>query len=173
MCTKPFVKFVFTGYNYNLNRCLEVTSAEVYYIALTLCDYTSAKPLLRIIINEYIRLNSHVPMLLYEVVKSTPGLVGLWAERLLQSGGKVEKEKEKEGEEGHIARQIIDDCFASFACPLPWIRVVTDKDDIYTNWKLIIQYFICFELDEHMCLTDVTGSYPLLTAQVASLLVIK
>ena len=140
MCTKPFVKFVFTGFNHNLNYYLEPSSASIYYITLTLCDYTAAKPLLRMIVNEYIRINRRVPMVLYEVVKSTPGLIGLWAERLLKSGG----------EAGHIDGQIIDDSFANFAFPLPWIRVVTDKEDIYTNWQLIIQYFICFELDEHM-----------------------
>ena len=80
LCTKPFVKFVFTGFNHNMNHYLEPSSAEIYYITLTLCDFTSAKPLLRFIINEYIRMNRRVPMVLYEVVKSTPGLIGLWAE---------------------------------------------------------------------------------------------
>lgn len=65
---------------------MEASNAPVMTFALSLCDFSSAKPLLQLIKKQYDEnFDNHgikFPLLLYEVVKSTPGLVSLWAERL-------------------------------------------------------------------------------------------
>ena len=128
MQTRPFVRFVCTGFNRSLDRLLDASSAPVYSITLTLCDFSSAKPLLRAIVNEYDRLNLSVPVLLYEVVKSTPGLVGLWAERLFF--------------------HATDNSLNTFADALSWAHTIRDDKNLTENWNLLMRFLVCSEADE-------------------------
>ena len=57
-------------------------SVAVVEHVLPLCDFTSSRPYLRNIYNEYKRKGIEFPLFLFECIKSTPGLVGLWAHRI-------------------------------------------------------------------------------------------
>ena len=78
----PIVRFVFTGFNQTFTSLLEESGTRIMFKSLSLCDFSSAKPLLKLIVSQYQGVK--VPMLLFETVKSTPGLVGLWAERVFK-----------------------------------------------------------------------------------------
>jgi len=127
---KPFVQFVFTGFNRGITNLMEASSAPVQVLSLSLCDFSSARPLLDVIKHEYDKnFNNKIafPTLLYEVVKSTPGLVGLWAERLF-----------------HL--RCRDSSLYEFAELLPWTKEIKSEENLETNWNLLVRFFICIEM---------------------------
>ena len=129
------VQFVFTGFNTEMNACMEESGVQVIFKTLSLCDFSSAKPLLKLIIDAYPE-GVKIPMLLFETVKSTPGLVGLWAERVLH-------------------HKCLDLTLSNFVYSLTWIdRVTKIKPDYGTevppvayNWYLIVEYLQGLEAD--------------------------
>ena len=122
----PLIQFVFTGFNKEMVR---ESGAQFKCMSLTLCDFSSSKPLLREIVRVYRERKVTVPMLLYETVKSTPGLVGLWAERV-------------------FTENAFDFSLAVFKDNLQWIKNVCDLEipankttsPAQENWSLIVEY---------------------------------
>lgn len=131
---KRFVRFVFTGFNRGITKLMEASSAQVMTFALSLCDFSSAKPLLKKIKEKYDEDSNHheikFPSLLYEVVKSTPGLVGLWAERLFD-GAKCR-----------------DSSLYTFAEHMTWANEITNRDNLQNNWDLLVKFLICLEMKD-------------------------
>ena len=77
-------------------------------------------------------------MFLYEVVKSTPGLVGFWAERLF-------REKNKDSS---------IDGFAS----INWVsRITTSADNLQYNWQLVVRFFVFLEMNKKFDDTQKVG----------------
>ena len=128
---KPFVRFVFTSFNRGITKLMEAYSAPVMTFALSLCDFSSARPLLQQIKNQYDKKdsieNTKFPTLLYEVVKSTPGLVGLWAERLFH---------------GTKCRDL---SLYAFAEHMTWANEITNMANLQNNWDLLVRFLICLE----------------------------
>ena len=126
--SSPSVQFVFTGFNTEMNGLMEVSDVHVIFKTLSLCDFSSAKPLLKLIVDAYPKVLK-IPMLLFETVKSTPGLVGLWAERV-------------------FSLNCFDTSLIQFARSLPWISRVTKLTPDYGevvppvahNWSLVVEY---------------------------------
>lgn len=67
------------------------------------------------------------PLFLYEVVKSTPGLVGFWAERLFSDKFK-------------------DSSLDEFA-NINWVSRITNADNLPYNWELVVRFFVCLEMN--------------------------
>lgn len=129
---ETFVRFVFTSFNRGITKLMEASNAPVMTFALSLCDFSSARPLLQQIKYQYDKKdsieNTKFPTLLYEVVKSTPGLVGLWAERLF-----------------HGATKCRDLSLYAFAEHMPWANEITNRDNLQNNWDLLVRFLICIE----------------------------
>lgn len=78
---------------------------------------------------EHTAKKTSLPMLLYETVKSTPGLVGLWAERVFKL-------------------RAHDILLSTFTETLPWIKSVCSNSKSFEsatspvedNWSLIVKY---------------------------------
>jgi len=129
----PFVRFVFTGFNRGITNLMEASCTPVSTFALSLCDFSSSKPLLQLIKKQYDEnFNDHktkFPSLLYEVVKSTPGLVGLWAERLFHT-------------------KCRDSSLYAFAEHMTWSNKITNMDNLQNNWDLLVRFLICLEMKD-------------------------
>jgi hypothetical protein len=138
---KPFVRFVFTGFNRGIIKLMHASYAPVRIFALSLCDFSSVKPLLQQIKKQYDKdFNNHgikFPSLLYEVVKSTPGLVGLWAERLFHG------------------TKCRDSSLYAFAEHMTWVKEITNMDNLQNNWDLLVKFLTCLEMKD----VDGTESY--------------
>ena len=132
----PVVQFVFTGFNKEMTTLIEASGAKVLCKTLTLCDFSSAKPLLKRIVDAY-DSTEKVPLLLFETIKSTPGLVGLWAERV-------------------FSLHCRDSSIVSFKESLPWIQHVCAEtkysgattSPLEDNWSLIVDYLKISENQE-------------------------
>jgi hypothetical protein len=74
-----FLQFLFTGFSKEMSKLLH-HSSEVKSNTLSMCDFSYSKPLLSKIIGACQAKKLIVPANLFECVKCTPGLVGLWAE---------------------------------------------------------------------------------------------
>ena len=141
----PLVQFVFTGFNKEMSSCwVGESGANLQCKSLSLCDFSSAKCLLKEIVKEYAEKKSALPMLLYETVKSTPGLVGLWAERVFKL-------------------HALDSSLSTFTETLPWIKSVCNLKSCFgkttsaveENWSLIVKYLRLSELaDEGLGLEE-------------------
>ena len=124
----PVVQFVFTGFNKEMTSLIEASGAVVVWKTLSLCDFSSARPLLKQIVDAY-ESKEKVPLLLFETIKSTPGLVGFWAERVFKL-------------------HCCDSSIASFKESLPWIQHVCSETKcpgatippLEYNWSLIVEY---------------------------------
>jgi hypothetical protein len=125
----PFVQFVFTGFNRKMSNLMGASSPNVETKTLNLCDFSSSKPLLRLIINIYKEKKIDIPMLLFETIKSTPGLIGLWAERIF-----------------HL--QSFDMFFGIFRDTMEWSKFICGEAMIKENWNLCIEYLLLFEKEE-------------------------
>ena len=131
--SEPLVQFVFTGFNKEMSGLMEESGTNIDVKVLSLCDFSSAKPLLVDIVQEYGKRNIQeygkrkVPMLLFETVKSTPGLVGLWAERVFRL---------------HFYDYSLED----FVDDLPWIKQIR-YTSVEENWSLIVDYLKLLETD--------------------------
>lgn len=125
----PLIQFVFTGFNKEMSSSVRESGAQFKCLSLTLCDFSSSKPLMREIVRVYRERKVAVPMLLYETVKSTPGLVGLWAERV-------------------FTENAFDFSLAIFKDNLQWIKnvcnltipVTKSTSPAEENWSLIVEY---------------------------------
>lgn len=125
----PLVQFVLTGFNTEMSSSVRESGAKFKCLSLTLCDFSSSKPLLREIVRAYRERKVAVPMLLYETVKSTPGLVGLWAERV-------------------FTENAFDFSLAIFKDNLQWIKNISSltipvnksTSPAEENWSLIVEY---------------------------------
>jgi len=132
--SEPFVRFVFTGFNRGMNNLMQISGAALKVLSLSLCEFSSARPLLHKIKEEYEKeeyLNikkTPFPLFLYEVVKSTPGLVGFWAERLLRE-------------------KIKDSTIDGFAS-INWVSRITSADNLQYNWELVVRFFVCLEMNK-------------------------
>jgi hypothetical protein len=132
--SEPFVRFVFTGFNRGMNNLMQISGAALKVLSLSLCEFSSARPLLHKIKEEYEKeeyLNikkTPFPLFLYEVVKSTPGLVGFWAERLFRE-------------------KIKDSSIDGFAS-INWVSRITSADNLQYNWELVVRFFVCLEMNK-------------------------
>lgn len=108
----PITQFEMTGFNNEMTGLREESSPNVIFFSLSLCEFSSTRPLLKCIVDRYTR-KKDVPMLLFETVKSTPGLVGLWAERVFRLN-------------------FLDRSLADFVNGLQWIHHVIE-DSVSNN----------------------------------------
>eukprot|EP01038_Epipyxis_sp_PR26KG_P009566 gene9566-12884_t len=124
--SKPFFQFVFTGFNRGMTDILQ-SSAVVETYTIKLCSFTSSKLLLKHIYNCYNekKINS-MPVGLFEVIKSVPGLVGEWAHR-------VKKENK------------FDDSITSFHKGIIWLERIIDSKNRRNNWILLLKYLLFLE----------------------------
>ena len=133
----PVVQFVFTGFNMEMTTLIEASGAQVLCRTLTLCDFSSAKPLLKLIVDAYDSSKEKVPLLLFETIKSTPGLVGLWAEKV-------------------FSLHCRDSSIVSFKESLSWIQHVCAEtkysgattSPLEDNWSLIVDHLKISEKQE-------------------------
>ena len=51
--SEPFVRFVFTGFNRGMNNLMQISGAAVKVLSLSLCEFSSARPLLHKIKEQY------------------------------------------------------------------------------------------------------------------------
>ena len=122
-----FRQFVFTGFNSSMEKILASSAAPVENFSLGVCEFATVRPQLNVIIQEYRNAKVDVPLMLLQAVKSTPGLVGLWAERVFESDSS-------------------DVSIDKFAKKVPWVTTLT-KDDVTTqrNWNLAMGYWTLLE----------------------------
>lgn len=123
----PFIQYIFTGFTWDLTSLLSVSAVPIRSYSLSLCDYSSAKPLLKEIVGAYKNYHLSVPMDIFEVVKSTPGLVGYWAERVFKDSA-------------------FDSGFALFADQMNYAKSINNRDTVFNNWILVKQYMMWSEL---------------------------
>jgi hypothetical protein len=72
------VQFVLAGFNNEMATLIEAFGADdVICKDLLLCGFSSAKPLLKLIVDANRESNLKAPLLLFETIKSPSGLVGL------------------------------------------------------------------------------------------------
>jgi hypothetical protein len=154
----PFLQIVMTGFHLNMNTLLKSSSTLQCY-TLDLCDISSSRPLLKKILETYKEHSSrfedpiHFPLFLFEVVKSTPGLIGFWAENLQRN---------------FFCRTIYD-----FAQQMVWVNNIIRLDHggpLKSNWLLIYRYLIRFveesseglaELEEEIVAAEIGKRSPL------------
>ena len=75
-----------TGFHLDMKHLL-ASSSNITRYTLELCDFSTSRPLIRKILGEYNNSTKSgnfipFPLSLFEIVKSTPGLIGYWAELL-------------------------------------------------------------------------------------------
>ena len=114
-----FVQFLFTGFNKDMPKLLH-HSSEVKSYTLSMCDFSNSKPLLSKIVGSYKDEKLIIPANVFECVKCTPGLVGLWAEL--------------------VKKKIFPNDLSSFRKEVVWLQAVSSKPLIEDSWKLIIEY---------------------------------
>jgi hypothetical protein len=129
--THPFTQFVMTGFHLDMETLLE-SSSNIAHYTLELCDFSTSRPLLYRILEEYKNSTQSenmipFPLSLFEVVKSTPGLIGYWAEL---------------SQRQIYCRNILD-----FAQHLVWFShfIQYDKETggaLKVNWLLIFRYLV-------------------------------
>lgn len=132
MTAKPFLQYVLTGFNTNLSTLLGYSAAKVDCYVLKMCSYAQSRPLLRLIANEYAKQNPpvDVPASLFEAIKCTPGLVGLWAECVVR--------------EKRCDRSLVE--FQTKAAP-NWLKTIVNSNNITRNWHIILEYLLHLERD--------------------------
>eukprot|EP01035_Chromulina_nebulosa_P030030 gene30030-39878_t len=114
-----FLQFLFTGFNKDMSKLFH-HSSEVKSYTLSMCDFSNSKPLLSKIIGAYQAEKLIVPANVFECVKCTPGLVGLWAEL--------------------AKKNIFPNDLSSFRKEVVWLQAVSSKPLIEDSWKLLIEY---------------------------------
>mmetsp|Transcript_16375 Transcript_16375/g.17111 ORF Transcript_16375/g.17111 Transcript_16375/m.17111 type:complete len:489 (-) Transcript_16375:120-1586(-) len=119
-----------TGFHLDMENLLE-SSSNIARYTLELCDFSTSRPLLRKILEEYNNSAKSgnlipFPLSLFEVVKSTPGLIGYWAELL---------------ERKVYCRDIYD-----FSRQMIWLKNLTKTGEnggtLKANWLLIFHYLV-------------------------------
>jgi hypothetical protein len=125
-CPRPFRQFVFIGFNEEMTSLL-VTGASVDSFTLKHCSFKESKPLLRLIYSHYEKINwkEHFPVLIYESVKSVPGLIGQWAE--------------------FVCDQVYVSSLETFAGKVPWLKHLVEQSRIQANYLLMLKYFVYYE----------------------------
>lgn len=86
------------------------SSCPIKSFTLELCDFSSSRPLLRAIRDKYQEHNVKLPLTLFEAVKSTPGVVGMWAQDLF---------------DGHFPNSLVDFGLGSQSV---WLKRVVSRD---------------------------------------------
>ena len=130
-----------TGFHLDMETLLE-SSSNIACYTLELCDFSTSRPLLYRILEEYKNSTQSgkmipFPLSLFEVVKSTPGLIGFWAEL--------------------VHRQIYCRDISDFSRQMPWLQNVTKDDErLKTNWLLIFRYLV-FLIQENIWGLTVIG----------------
>ena len=133
----PFRQFLFTGFNQGMVKLLSHSSA-IEPFTLKMCDYTSSRPLLEKIVKSY--AERAVPAIFFECVKCTPGLIGQWAEFIVN---------------GNRYPSSINE----FRASVPWLYDISSGISLQNNWKLLVEYLIACEKDPE----DYTGAFGRIT----------
>eukprot|EP01036_Dinobryon_divergens_P028460 gene28460-37406_t len=121
----PFRQFLFTGFNRDMGRLLS-HSSHVRTFTLTMCDYTSSRPLLEKIVESYVNAEQGVPAIIFECIKCTPGLVGQWAELIVK--------------ERFLPLSIV-----GFRERVNWLINISSEEPLKENWKLLVEYLTACE----------------------------
>jgi len=101
-------------------------SSHVRTFTLTMCDYTSSRPLLEKIVESYANAEQEVPAIIFECVKCTPGLVGQWAELI-------------------VKERFLPLSIDGFRERVNWLRSISSGEDLKENWKLLVAYLTACE----------------------------
>eukprot|EP00602_Paraphysomonas_sp_CaronLab_P012266 CAMPEP_0185042050 /NCGR_PEP_ID=MMETSP1103-20130426/42097_1 /TAXON_ID=36769 /ORGANISM="Paraphysomonas bandaiensis, Strain Caron Lab Isolate" /LENGTH=731 /DNA_ID=CAMNT_0027582045 /DNA_START=334 /DNA_END=2526 /DNA_ORIENTATION=+ len=130
MTAKPFLQYVLTGFNTNVTTLLGYSAAKVDCYVLKMCSFSQSRPLLMRIVDHYRAQNPpvDVPASLFEAIKCTPGLVGLWAECVVR--------------DKRCDRSLVE--FQDKAAP-NWLKKIVNSDNLIRNWKIILQYLLHLE----------------------------
>eukprot|EP01035_Chromulina_nebulosa_P034380 gene34380-46112_t len=138
----PFRQFLFTGFNLGMTKLLSHSSA-IQSFTLKMCDYTSSRPLLEKIVQSY--GEREVPAIFFECVKCTPGLIGQWAEFIVN---------------GLHFPSSIDE----FRTSVPWLYDISSGLSLQNNWKLLVDYLIACEMNP----ADKTGEFGEITDRLVT-----
>ena len=138
----PFRQFLFTGFNLGMTKLLSHSSA-IQSFTLKMCDYTSSRPLLEKIVKSY--GEREVPAIFFECVKCTPGLIGQWAEFIVNGL--------------HFSSSIDE-----FRTSVPWLYDISSGLSLQNNWKLLVDYLIACEMNP----ADKTGAFGKITARLVT-----
>lgn len=104
------------------------TASKVHTFDLSILDANKySRGILLKTVEMYESAGKEVDLLLFECVKSTPGLLG----HLAQSA----KDSEFYLNLAHMSDHIV------------WLRRIVDENNIESNWKLILQYLFVLETD--------------------------
>lgn len=144
----PFVQFVFTGFKTNMGLVFG-KSCNTVIESLTMCDNSESRPLLREIVKRYENAGYAVPSLLLQSIKSSPGLLGQWAEFVTQN---------------RFDRNVIH-----FASGITWLAKLIEADSnlILELWTLTKDYLCFIEMDRNAEAISMDISKRLDKAQVA------
>eukprot|EP00597_Dinobryon_sp_UTEXLB2267_P000141 CAMPEP_0170057106 /NCGR_PEP_ID=MMETSP0019_2-20121128/243_1 /TAXON_ID=98059 /ORGANISM="Dinobryon sp., Strain UTEXLB2267" /LENGTH=709 /DNA_ID=CAMNT_0010261743 /DNA_START=982 /DNA_END=3108 /DNA_ORIENTATION=- len=123
----PFRQFLFTGFNRDMTNLLSNSSA-VKTFTLKMCDYISSRPLLGKIVESYADVGRAVPGIIFESVKCTPGLIGQWAEFIVNDKS--------------FPSNIVD-----FRSNVSWLYNISSGLPLQENWKLLVAYLTACETD--------------------------
>jgi hypothetical protein len=130
----PLVQILVTGFNQNMTHLLASNSPVRNYY-LPQCTWNQSIPLVKIIYQEYKQHNERFPFILSEMLSSTPGLLGQWAE--------------------FVHRKLFPDALVSFAARVPWLDYIVSNEIhgnnslsiIETNFRLILEYLLTQEIN--------------------------
>jgi hypothetical protein len=127
----PLRQFVMSGFNKDMTNLL-CSGSTVKSFSLQHCTFRAAKPLLAKIYQEYVRheKSEQFPVLIFECIKSSPGLVGQWAEFV------------------HAGIFIAD--LEGFVNNVNWLILLSDSKyeketndaPLDRNWDLILKFLI-------------------------------
>jgi hypothetical protein len=80
MTYQPLLRFVMTGLTMYMSTLLSYSSAYVDVYSLDMCGFSESRPLLKKIVKMYEEQKPPIPVptSVFEAIKCTPGLVGLW-----------------------------------------------------------------------------------------------
>lgn len=125
MTYQPLLRYVMTGFTTYMSKLLNYSSALVDVYSLDMCSFSESRPLLKKIVKMYEEQKPPIPVpaSLFEAIKCTPGLVGLWAECIVHHK--------------RFDRDLIE--FHQNAAP-NWLIRICDAAHLLVNWKLILRY---------------------------------
>lgn len=129
--TKPIRQYIMTGFNKEMTKLLR-SASTVKPFALQHCSFRAAKPLLLKIYEKYDQFNKakRFPVLIYECIKSSPGLIGQWAE--------------------FVSENLFIYDLEVFVKRINWLSLLTEskknEGDDYSplerNWNLVLQFLV-------------------------------
>eukprot|EP01036_Dinobryon_divergens_P022423 gene22423-30676_t len=103
-------------------------SSAARTFTLKMCDYTSSRSLLEKIVESYANAKLAVPAIIFECVECTPGLIGQWAEFIVN--------------DKYTPSSIYD-----FRSRATCLYAISSGQPLQGNWKLLVEFLTACEQD--------------------------